>query len=64
MRPVRFHTDEHIGWAVIEGLRRRGIDVSTTSGIPPFGNRILQAGRERQRYPADAEEIAGRVEFL
>lgn len=29
-RTLRFHTDEHIGWAVIEGLRRRGIDVSTT----------------------------------
>jgi predicted nuclease of predicted toxin-antitoxin system len=30
-QPIRFHTDEHIGWAVIEGLRRREIDVSTTS---------------------------------
>lgn len=29
-QPIRFHTDEHIGWAVIEGLRRRRIDVSTT----------------------------------
>lgn len=29
-QPVRSHTDEHIGWAVIEGLRRRRIDVSTT----------------------------------
>jgi predicted nuclease of predicted toxin-antitoxin system len=27
---IRYHTDEHISWAVIEGLRRRGIDVSTT----------------------------------
>jgi predicted nuclease of predicted toxin-antitoxin system len=30
-QPIRFHADEHIGRAVIEGLRRRGIDVSTTS---------------------------------
>lgn len=29
-RPIRYHTDEHIARAVIEGLRRRGIDVSTT----------------------------------
>jgi predicted nuclease of predicted toxin-antitoxin system len=29
IQPIRFHTDEHIGRAVIEGLRRRGIDVST-----------------------------------
>lgn len=29
MSQIRFHTDEHIGRAVVEGLRRRGIEVST-----------------------------------
>ena len=29
-RTIRFHLDEHIDLAVAEGLRRRGVDVSTT----------------------------------
>lgn len=29
-RTIRFHFDEHMAPAVAEGLRRRGIDVSTT----------------------------------
>ena len=29
-RTIRFHLDEYIDSAVAEGLRRRGIDVSTT----------------------------------
>jgi hypothetical protein len=28
--PPRFHLDEHVSPAVAEGLRRRGIDVTTT----------------------------------
>lgn len=28
--PLRFHLDEHVSPAVAEGLRRRGIDVTTT----------------------------------
>jgi predicted nuclease of predicted toxin-antitoxin system len=28
--PIRFHLDEHVDPAVAVGLRRRGIDVSTT----------------------------------
>jgi hypothetical protein len=28
---VRFHLDEHLPAAIAEGLRRRGIDVTTTS---------------------------------
>lgn len=27
---IRYHLDEHIGRSVAEGLRRRGIDVTTT----------------------------------
>ncbi len=30
-RTIRFHLDEHIDSAVAEGLRRRGVDVSTTA---------------------------------
>lgn len=29
-RTIRFHLDEHVDPAVAEGLRRRGIDVTTT----------------------------------
>jgi len=28
--PIRFHLDEHIATAVAEGLRRRGVEVTTT----------------------------------
>ena len=30
-KTIRFHLDEHVDSAVAEGLRRRGIDVSTTA---------------------------------
>ncbi len=30
-RTIRFHLDEHVGNAIAEGLRRRGIDVTTTN---------------------------------
>lgn len=29
-RTIRYHLDEHIDFAVAQGLRRRGIDVTTT----------------------------------
>jgi hypothetical protein len=29
-RTIRFHLDEHVDLAVADGLRRRGIDVTTT----------------------------------
>lgn len=29
--PIRFHLDEHIDPAIANGLRRRGIDVTTTA---------------------------------
>ena len=38
-RTIRFHVDEHIDFAVAEGLRPRGIDVSTT----PERNFIVQS---------------------
>ena len=28
---IRFHLDENVGNAIADGLRRRGIDVTTTS---------------------------------
>ncbi|MCC6127073.1 MAG: DUF5615 family PIN-like protein [Pirellulales bacterium] len=30
LEPIRFHLDEHVHPAIAEGLRRRGIDVTTT----------------------------------
>jgi predicted nuclease of predicted toxin-antitoxin system len=30
-RTIRFHLDEHVDSAVADGLRRRGIDVTTTT---------------------------------
>ena len=30
-RTIRFHLDEHVAPTVAEGLRRRGVDVSTTA---------------------------------
>ncbi len=30
-RTMRYHLDEHIDFAVAQGLRRRGIDVTTTA---------------------------------
>jgi len=29
---IRYHLDEHVGPAVAEGLRQRGVDVTTTVG--------------------------------
>jgi predicted nuclease of predicted toxin-antitoxin system len=34
---IKFYTDEHIPSAVVEGLRRRGIDVLTTSEAGMLG---------------------------
>ncbi len=31
-RTIRFHLDEHVDAAVADGLRRRGVDVTTTPG--------------------------------
>src|SRR5687768_10096610 len=32
-RTIRFHLDEHVDLAIADGLRRRGIDVSTTQEV-------------------------------
>ena len=31
--PIKFHLDEHVHPAIAEGLRRRGIDVTTTNDV-------------------------------
>lgn len=31
MTPIRFHLDEHVSFAIATGLRRLGIDVTTTA---------------------------------
>jgi predicted nuclease of predicted toxin-antitoxin system len=36
-RTIRFHLDEHVDPAIADGLRRRGIDVTTTSGVGMIG---------------------------
>ena len=50
---IRFHLDEHMPLAVAEGLRQRGIDVTTT---PDAG--LLKASDEKQLAYASRE---GRV---
>jgi predicted nuclease of predicted toxin-antitoxin system len=37
--PIRFHLDEHIDPAIANGLRRRGIDVTTTADMGLQGTR-------------------------
>ena len=54
-RTIPFHLDEHVAHAVADGLRRRGIDVTTTTDAGLLG-------------AADADQIAyglaqGRVIF-
>jgi predicted nuclease of predicted toxin-antitoxin system len=44
-RTIRFHLDEHVPHAVAEGLRRLGVDVTTTTDAGLLG-------------PADADQIA------
>jgi len=34
---IRYHLDEHIDFAVAQGLRRRGIDVTTTADAGLLG---------------------------
>jgi predicted nuclease of predicted toxin-antitoxin system len=54
-RTIRFHLDENCNRAVAEGLRRRGIDVSTTAEAG-----LLSASDEAQAAHALAQ---GRVLF-
>ncbi len=54
-QPVKFYTDEHVGRAVVRGLRQRGADVLT---VPEAG--LLSATDEEHLERARAE---GRVIF-
>jgi predicted nuclease of predicted toxin-antitoxin system len=36
-RTMRFHLDEHCATAIAEGLRRRGVDVTTTPEVNLLG---------------------------
>jgi predicted nuclease of predicted toxin-antitoxin system len=36
-RSIRFHLDEHVNPSIAEGLRRRGIDVTTTADADLLG---------------------------
>jgi Domain of unknown function (DUF5615) len=36
-REIRFHLDEHVSPGIAEGLRRRGIDVTTTANAGLIG---------------------------
>ena len=36
-RTIRYHLDEHIDFAVAQGLRRRGIDATTTADASLLG---------------------------
>ena len=42
-RTIRFHLDENCHRAIAEGLRRRGVDVTTAPGVG-----LLQASDEKQ----------------
>ena len=37
LRTIRFHLDEHVDPAIADGLRRRGIDVTTTADADLLG---------------------------
>lgn len=37
-RTIKYHLDEHIDFAVAQGLRRRGIDVTTTADSGLLGS--------------------------
>ena len=54
---MRFHLDEHVDHAVAEGLRRRGIDVTTTveAGLRSASDlaHLEYARRERRVMVAD-----------
>lgn len=48
---IRFHLDENVDPAIAEGLRRRGVDVTTTQQVG-----LLRASDEKQLEFALAEE--------
>jgi predicted nuclease of predicted toxin-antitoxin system len=48
--PIRFHLDEYVDPAVAEGLRRRGVDVTTTRAAD-----LMHASDDKQLEYALAE---------
>jgi predicted nuclease of predicted toxin-antitoxin system len=49
---IRFHLDEHVPFAVAQGLRRRGVDVTTTAdvGLLSLDDQVqLEYARKEQR---------------
>lgn len=59
-RTIRFHLDEHVHSAVADGLRRRGIDVTTTAEANLLGTDdqdhiafALESGRVLFSHDAD-----------
>ena len=52
---IKFYTDEHVSRAVIEGLRRRGVDVLTTPEADMLG--------ATDQAQLDLAAIQGRVIF-
>ncbi len=57
---VRYHLDEHIDHAVAEGVRRRGIDVTTAAeagliGAPDLAHLQFAASQQRVVVTHDAD---------
>ena len=60
MRLIRFHLDESVNLAVADGLRRRGIDVTTTSeakllGVPDPEQLAFAVSQQRVIFTHDAD---------
>ena len=56
---LRFHLDEHVPHAVAQGLRRRGIDVTTSTEaelLSQSDTKHLDFGREQGRVVVTSDE--------
>lgn len=73
-RAIRFHLDEHVAHAVADGLRRLGMDVTTTAGKAHAGvvychqgsrsiGQIIRA-LEPLWHVYEPDEMRNRVEFI
>lgn len=67
-RTIRFHLDEHVDPAIADGLRRRGMDVTTTldAGLVSISDEIqldfaMQQGRLIVTFDDDFLNLASRV---
>lgn len=52
-KTIRFHLDENVSNAIAEGLRRRGIDVTTT----PETNLIGASDHEQINFALDQKRV-------